>query len=89
MIITLLISVITSVITTVFQGVNVPGLPDEAAAYIEQFIDLLDGAAGLFSLVFPVNVLPFIAICLGISFAHRYYAFVMWVLRKIPVLGIE
>lgn len=89
MIIQYLISVITTIITTVFKNLSVPSLPDGASEHIQEFIDLLDGATGLFSLVFPVNVLPFVVICLGITAAHRYYAFVMWVLRKIPVLGID
>ncbi len=89
MIITALISVIFGFIKLVFGDISIPGLPEEAAAYLEQFIDLLDSSSGFFSLVFPINVLPFVLICLGISAAYKIYSFVMWILRKIPVLGIE
>lgn len=89
MIVYAITSLIFTFINVIFGLFQLPGLPDEAAAYMEQFLDVIGNASGFFNLVFPINVLPFIGLCVSITVAHHIYALAMWVLRKIPLLGLD
>lgn len=68
---------------------NVPPAPDDFLEAIPQFFTYLESAQSLVALVFPINLEPFLTITLIILAVEHGYPFIMWVLRKIPFLGIE
>lgn len=68
---------------------NVPPAPDEFLNSIDSFFTYLQSATNLISLVLPVKIAPFFVVTGVIMVVEHGYPFLMWVLRKIPFLGIE
>lgn len=89
MIIEGLLSVIFNLLNAVISIFDVPQAPDEFINAVPEFLDLLYLADGLFSFVFPIKIMSFFTISLIIMAVEHGYPFIMWVLRKIPFLGIE
>lgn len=68
---------------------ELPGLPDEFNEAFEVFIGLFEYGTGLFALYFPVSIAGFVTIWVAIQIFKKVYPLIMWVLRKIPMLGIK
>lgn len=89
MIIEGLLKIIFYLLSAVITQFNVPPVPQEFVDAIPQFFDLLDVASGLIALVLPIDLTPFFVVTLVIMVVEHGYPFIMWVLRKIPFLGIQ
>lgn len=91
MIIEALLNAIFAVLNAAFSPINIPGLPDGMSAQITGFVsDMLNYAGSLISLFIPWSqVKIFFPILIVILAAEDIYKLVMWVLRKIPMLGIS
>ena len=91
MIIEALLNAIFAVLNAVFSPINIPGMPDGMSAQITGFLsDTLSYAGSLISLFIPWSqVKIFFPILIVILSAEEIYKLVMWVLRKIPMLGIS
>lgn len=68
---------------------NVPPAPDEFLNSVDSFFGYLESASNLISFVLPVKLAPFFSVTVVIMVVEHGYPFLMWVLRKIPFLGIE
>ena len=79
-------NLVKNLLGLLFSPIHIPAIPDELNESINSFFDYLDNASGLIGLFFPIDMTPFFVIFFGLSHA---YPFVMWILRKIPMLGIE
>lgn len=89
MIIELLMNLVKSIISLVLSPFNIPGIPDDISSSVETFFGYFDTCASFIALVFPINLVPFFAIFIAIYSWDNIYPMVMWILRKIPFLGIE
>ena len=91
MIIESLLNAIFSVFETLFSSINIPGMPEGMSDQVVGFFnDTLNYAGSLISLFVPWSqVKIFFPILIVILSSEEIYKLVMWVLRKIPMLGIS
>lgn len=90
MIVKALIGMLTGLIEWITSGLNIPGLPPEAAQVAAQVTQYL--VTGL-QIVANFTHLDYLLVLFGVVVAvdggMLVYKFIMWVIRKIPMLGIE
>lgn len=91
MIIESLLNAIFSVFETLFSSINIPGMPEGMSDQVVGFFNnTLNYAGSLISLFIPWSqVKIFFPILIVILSSEEIYKLVMWVLRKIPMLGIS
>jgi hypothetical protein len=91
MIIETLLNTIFSIFEKVFSVINIPGMPDGMSEQVVNFFsDTLNYAGSLISLFVPWSqVKVFFPILIVILSSEEIYKLVMWVLKKIPMLGIS
>ncbi len=91
MIIETLLNAIFSIFEKVFSVINIPGMPDGMSDQVVGFFnDVLNYAGSLISLFVPWSqVKIFFPILIVILSSEEVYKLVMWVLKKIPMLGIS
>ena len=89
MIIEVLLDLVYKLLSTLLTTFDVPPAPEEFLEAIPQYFSYLESAKSLVALVLPVNLAAFLAVTLVIMSVEHGYPFIMWVLRKIPFLGIE
>lgn len=91
MIIETLLNAIFSIFEKVFSAIDIPGMPDGMSEQVVGFFnDVLNYAGSLISLFVPWSqVKIFFPILIVILSSEEVYKLVMWVLKKIPMLGIS
>lgn len=91
MIIESLLNAIFTVFETLFSSINIPGMPEGMSEQVVGFFNnTLNYAGSLISLFVPWSqVKIFFPILIVILSSEEIYKLVMWVLRKIPMLGIS
>lgn len=90
MILTFGINAIMSVMFLLLGWIEIPLLPAFVASYIAEFGEYLcAGAAILSNYVHLEYLLSLLMIVLAVDGAVIAYKFIMWVLRKIPMLGLS
>lgn len=81
---------LVSMIKTVFGWINLPQLPDSVISVIDQLFDTLSGAMGLLSVFLDIDMLKILLpILLVVINFDEAYKLTMFILRKIPFLGIK
>lgn len=89
MIIELLLDVIYNIMSKLMV-LNIPDLPTEVHGYIDTAFDYIVAGAGVVANYVPLDYLMILfTVLLAIDAGILVYHLVMWVLRKIPMLGIE
>lgn len=93
MILEAILNALKSLIMGVFSWVNIPSMSDygdgfdTAIAFINQ---ILESSQSLINLFLPWDIVRFgVPVLLIVLNFEHLYSFVMWVLKKIPMLGIE
>lgn len=90
MIIESLLNLFYKLFELVFGWINIPGVGEEFDDALAFFDDLLNAGKSLIDLFLPWDIvrfgLPIIIILL--NFEHIYH-FIMWIVKKIPMLGIK
>lgn len=80
----------SSAIKLIFGWINLPDLPVQVETVITQLFDYLEMGLGFVFLAFDMNLvkimLPFVLVVANFD---KVYKLVMFVLRKIPFLGIK
>ena len=89
MIIEDLLNLVYSILNLIFKPILIPGFPSDFLSSIEEYFGYLDMARGLIGVFIPINITPYIVIILGILVLREAYPFIMWILRKVPILGIK
>lgn len=90
MIIEMLLNAIYNVFKLLTTPINIPDLPADAFGYVNQFFDYMVMGAGILANYTPFDYLMIIfGILLAVDVGIMLYHFVMWILKKIPMLGIE
>ena len=69
---------------------EIPPLPDNVTGYIETFFGYLETGASILANYTPLTyLLVLFGIILAVDAAILIYHFVMWIIRKIPFLGMS
>lgn len=91
MIISSILDLLKFVITTVFGILpSIPPMPESLTNGINTFLNIIFDNVGLLGLFVPINVMK-IAIPIAIviiNFDH-IYKITLWILKKIPMLGMN
>ena len=90
MIIKGLLELIFSLLKIVFSPVSLPKLPSSVNYYLNQFIEWILGGYNLLCSFIDMNTAKvLIPIVIVIANLDRIWSFIMFILRKIPFIGIE
>lgn len=90
MIIKGLFELVFGLLKIVFAPIDLPDLPDGIQSVLDELIDVLAGAVGLFGIFVDLSVVKWlIPIVLVIANLDKVWSLIMFILRKIPFLGIE
>lgn len=93
MIIESILNALKSVIFAVFSWLDLPNLSDYGDGFENgiEFIDIMLGyAQNLINLFLPWDIVRFgLPIVLVVMNFEHIYDFIMWILRKIPMLNIK
>lgn len=69
---------------------EIPKLPQEVNGYINTLFDYLETGASLLANYTPLDyLLVLFGIILAVDAGILIYHFVMWIIKKIPMLGME
>lgn len=79
------------ILTSLLNWINLPHLPDDVLSSINEMFALIsEGGMAIFYFFVPNNIINVGIPILLIITAFKYgYFFVMWILKKIPMVGIE
>lgn len=90
MIIESILNLFSSALKLIFGWINLPDVPPEIADVINQLFGYMRSGIGLVFLFVPMPLvrilLPLVVVVVNFD---KVYKLVMFVLRKIPFLGIE
>lgn len=90
MIIEGLLTLFSSALKLIFGWINLPDLPGEVETVISQLFVYMESGMGFVFLFFNMSLvrtmLPLVVVVMNFD---KAYKLVMYVLRKIPFLGIE
>lgn len=90
MIIELLLDCIYGLFSLLTAVIKIPQMPTEATTYITQFFDYLEAGAGILANYTPLGyIMILFGVVLAVDVGIKLYHFVMWILKKIPMLGIS
>lgn len=90
MIIKGILELVFSLLQIVFSPISLPQLPAKASDYLDQFIEwILGGYNFLGSFIDLTMVKTFIPIVIVIANLDKVWSFIMFILRKIPFIGVE
>lgn len=90
MIIKGLLELIFGLLQIVFLPINLPDLPSGIQSVLDGVQELMIGSFGLLSVFVDVDVLKFlIPVVLVIVNFERIYDLVIYILKKIPFIGIQ
>lgn len=89
MIIELLLDAIYGIMSTLMV-LEIPSLPDEVHAFITDAFTYITSGAGILANYTPLGYLMMLfGVLLAIDAGILVYHFIMWIIKKIPMLGIE
>lgn len=90
MIIEMLLDMLHGLFSLLTTPIQIPQMPDEAMNYISQFFDYLTAGAGILANYTPFGyIMILFGVILAVDVGIKLYHFVMWIIRKIPMLGIS
>ena len=90
MIIKALMDLIATVLQTLLGFIQIPSFPETWTSAVSQFMDLLFDNVGMVGLIIPWPVIKLgIPILIAIINMDKIYDAIMWILRKIPMLGMS
>lgn len=77
-------------ILNLVEAMNIPDLPESITNALDTLIDVFEYAIPIIGFFLPWNIVgPFIPIILIVTVSLPAYHITMWILRKIPGLGIK
>ena len=90
MIIKGLLELIFGLLQIVFAPINLPDLPEAIQNVLDGLVDVLGSAVGLFAIFFDMSVVRvLIPLVIVIVNFERVWNLILFILRKIPFIGIE
>ena len=90
MILQAVFDLVKSVIRVVFGWINLPDMPSAVTSVVDELFALLRGSVGMLGVFMDLSMLKILlpVLLIVINFEH-VWKFTMFILRKIPFLGIE
>ena len=85
-----IMNAIFNLFSSLISGINIPPLPDNVDIIMQDCLEYMQN--GIYILNNYMNlsyILVLFSIILVIDVAIHIYHFVMWILKKIPMLGIS
>lgn len=83
-------NLVASMLKLVFGWINLPDMPDSVTAVIDELFSLISGSVGMMGIFIDINMvkilLPVLLIVINFD---EVWKFTMFILRKIPFLGIK
>lgn len=90
MIVKLLFELIIGLLELLFGWVNFPDMPVAIVTALNTLLDAISSAMGFIWLIVPRElVLVGLPVILILENFDKLYSVIMWILRKIPFLGIQ
>ncbi len=90
MVVAILIGVFIALIAAYLLVIQFPGLIDAVGSAVDALIFYLGQAMDIVWLFVPKTVtLALMTLAIGVEVVVLGYKFVMWILRKIPMAGID
>ena len=79
-----------SLLQIVFSPIALPQLPAKASAYLDRFIDWILGGYNVIGMFIDLGMVKtLIPIVIVIANLDKVWSFIMFILRKIPFIGVE
>lgn len=93
MIIEGILNALKKVIFALFSWLNLPNISDYGSGFEDALAlisDMLESSQSLINLFLPWGIVKFgLPIIIVVMNFEHIYSFIMWVIRKIPMLGIK
>lgn len=90
MIVKALMNLLYSVFSLLTSPINIPGMPDQVRTVLATLFDYIATGIAIASNYFDLNYLFILfGIVVAVDAGILIYKFVMWILKKIPMLGIQ
>ena len=90
MILEAVFNLVSGLVKLVFGWINLPDLPDSITSVIDELFALISGSVGIIGIFVDLNMvkilLPVLLIVINFD---EVWKFTMFILRKIPFLGIN
>lgn len=85
-----LLTVVLNTLKLLLAPINIPQLPDNAISSINDLFGYLEAGAGILANYTDLGyLLTLMGVIVAIDVGIKLYHFVMWILRKIPMLGMS
>lgn len=90
MIVKLLFELVIGLLNIVFGWVDFPDMPEAIVNSLITFLDVIKGAMGFVWLIVPRDlVMVGLPVILIVENFDKVYSVIMWILKKIPFLGMK
>lgn len=90
MILEAILNLIKTVLFTCFSWINLPDFPAELQASLEEYLEIIFQGINLLGFfIRPLTIQIVLPLVLIIINFDKVYKITMWILRKIPMLGIK
>lgn len=90
MIVDLIKKLLSFVTDTIFSVIDLPVVPEGLVNIVDQVFGYMRQGMGIINFFCPLNrISPAIDLFVAVWLVVHGYRLLMWVLRKIPMLGIE
>ncbi len=88
-----ILNALKKVIFTLFSWIDLPNMADYGTGFEDAFAligDMLESSQGIINLFLPWSIVKFgLPIVIVVMNFEHIYNFVMWIVKKIPMLGIK
>lgn len=90
MIIKGLLELIFSLLQIIFSPINIAPLPDGIQKILDEFVDWILAGYTLLDVIIDMSVVKYlIPIVIVVANLDKVWSFIMFILRKIPFIGVE
>lgn len=90
MIVENIVNALFSLLQTLFSFINLPAMPEIISNAFQTFLNIAEYGSSIMNFALPGSVIrPAFSVFAVIFAVDHGYPVIMWVLRKIPMLGIE
>lgn len=90
MIIELILTALFNVFKLLTSPINIPTLPSNVQVFLNQAFDYISAGVGILANYTDLGyLLVLLGVVIGIDIGIAIYHFVMWVIRKIPMLSMS
>lgn len=88
-----ILNALKKVIFALFSWIDLPNMSDYGTGFDDAFAligDMLESSQGIINLFLPWSIVKFgLPIVIVVMNFEHIYSFVMWVIKKIPMLGVK